>query len=134
MDITNMLNNKGSAGAVAAGQHFQHHLAQVNTNIPSSINNTGYPSPHEMQPPMSMLGSNYGERAFENFYLPKQHPDGTHQARTSIDSAALPSPKENGTVRTFPCATCGKGFARRSDLARHGEQASSFLYACYTVY
>jgi len=120
-----MLNSKGSAGvAVAAGQHFHQQLAQVNTHISASINNTGYPSPHEMQPPMSMLGSNYGDRAYENYYLAKQQQDNAHsQSRTTIDSTALPSPIENAAVRTFPCATCGKGFARRSDLARHGNQA-----------
>jgi hypothetical protein len=30
------------------------------------------------------------------------------------------APDNNGPPKAFACSTCGKGFARRSDLARHG--------------
>lgn len=51
--------------------------------------------------------------------FPGMAPDITHAmpqyAKPPEAVAAQPPPK------AYPCSTCGKGFARRSDLARHGE-------------
>lgn len=40
--------------------------------------------------------------------------DGRPRGPTSATSEPTP-------VKAFACSTCGKGFARRSDLARHGK-------------
>lgn len=102
-----MLNSKGSAAVASMnGQQF----------------NTGYPSPTELRQPMSMLANEYDGRPFENFYFQKQQPDEQKQKTTlSIDTTMTQSSGNNGIIRTFPCTTCGKRFARRSDLARHGK-------------
>ena len=44
------------------------------------------------------------------------HPVQTHTMQQSQHPLHLQPP-----VKAYPCGTCGKGFARRSDLARHGE-------------
>jgi hypothetical protein len=43
--------------------------------------------------------------------VPQIYPQPCEGQSTSND--VIPKP--------FPCSTCGKGFARRSDLSRHGE-------------
>ena len=35
-------------------------------------------------------------------------------------SKPLDMPQQASEAKPYPCSTCGKGFARRSDLARHG--------------
>lgn len=99
MDITNMLNNKGSAA------QYQQHMAQAS-----------YPSPSQLPEPMSLLGTNYAERPFENVYMPHQH---QHQGAPD-DLNDSQRHGSNGAIKAFACTNCGKGFARRSDLARHG--------------
>ena len=101
MDITNMLNNK-----VTSAQ-YQQHMAQAS-----------YPSPSQLQDPLSMLGTNYSERSFENMYLP-QHQNEHHMSSHDANDSQRHS--SNGAIKAFACTNCGKGFARRSDLARHGK-------------
>lgn len=75
-----------------------------------------YPSPSQMQAPMPMLNNNnYIPSPQDHAYGQQQMPDaGQHNGgRPASDT---------GPPKAFACSTCGKGFARRSDLARHGKK------------
>jgi hypothetical protein len=68
-----------------------------------------YPSPTAMQNPMPMMQQPYQSNpGFEN---PMMQPEPPRPARQTVG---------DGAPKAFPCSSCGKGFARRSDLARHG--------------
>ena len=99
-----MLNSKGPAGVAAKAEKYQHQLAQVNTNLRAA---NSYPSPSELQQPMSRMG--YGERPYDNMYgqpqvYDQQGPMG--QGSPTDDETVSPA---SGNAKTFPCATCAKG-------------------------
>ncbi|KAJ9666628.1 hypothetical protein H2201_003287 [Coniosporium apollinis] len=79
-------------------------------------NGMRYPSPSAMQAPMTMLN---------NSYIPPHPPptDHTYQQQGQQDQQVQSNggrpTGESGPPKAFACSTCGKGFARRSDLARH---------------
>ena len=143
MDIKEIVNSKGKGPAAAAAAangaaqdlHLLHSISQANS-IPMS--DTGsergnsphdsehsrysnprfgqlngmngapmrYPSPTAMQNPLPMLQQPFrSENGFDNSMM--QQENGRSRQQSSEGKA-------------FPCPTCGKGFARRSDLARHG--------------
>ena len=112
MDITTMLNDE---------HHRQHHLGSVSDMLPSSVRNiTGYPSPTEPTQSMPMLQDEYDHPPpFDGMYMDRHQPVGRPPpTNLRVDTSVAHSPTNDGN-RTFPCATCGKGFARRSDLSRH---------------
>ncbi|KAL6717542.1 hypothetical protein ACLMJK_005457 [Lecanora helva] len=115
MDITNMLNGKSQQQ-----RQYQQQMAQ-NVNYPSPTSNT---SPTDLHHPMSMLAPGYGERPYESGYIPQQQ--GEHKTAGSMSNA--PRSGSDGNVKSFACTTCGKGFARRSDLARHGRNRPRGMY------
>ncbi|KAL8838529.1 MAG: hypothetical protein Q9170_002109 [Blastenia crenularia] len=113
MDIHNMLNNKGSAAAAAAAAAAavsDHQLAQHGGHMQQSI-------------PMLASSPDVQRNGMDNGYThPPSHLDNhQHPGQGLIASAAGGS----DAVKAFACGTCGKGFARRSDLARHGRRNSS---------
>lgn len=64
----------------------------------------------------------------ELYYQQQQHHQQQQQQQQFIHQQQQapvrgPGRPSSGDPQTkaFPCSTCGKGFARRSDLARHGE-------------
>ena len=120
MDITTMLNAKSPAAAVAAAaaeQQFQQQIAQ-SVSYPSPTSTT---SPTDLQHPLSMLGPGYGEQSYENGFLPQQQ-ERIHTQDIGVSRGSDQRQGSNGSVKAFACTTCGKGFARRSDLARHGKK------------
>ncbi|GAB1212216.1 hypothetical protein ATERTT37_001348 [Aspergillus terreus] len=64
-------------------------------------------------------------------YAPQSHPapgmplmqtpyvPGGYASGAPMHNGAAPPPRTEPPPKTFHCGTCGKGFARRSDLARH---------------
>ena len=114
MDITNMLNGKGPAAvAAAAERQLQQHMAQ----------GVSYNPPPQLQQQMPMLPTTYVERSFQNVYMQQQQQQQqqNHQREAGADDSGSSRQNSNGSVKAFACTTCGKGFARRSDLARHGK-------------
>lgn len=112
MDITNMLNGKGPAAvAAAAERQLQQHMAQ----------GVSYNPPPQLQQQMPMLPTTYVERSFQNVYMQQQQQQQqqNHQREAGADDSGSSRQNSNGSVKAFACTTCGKGFARRSDLARH---------------
>ncbi|KAF2089494.1 hypothetical protein K490DRAFT_37535 [Saccharata proteae CBS 121410] len=75
-----------------------------------------YPSPSAMNAPMPMLNQQY---------IPNPPPDHAYAPQVQSDAQAQQqqvggrAASDTGPPKAFACSTCGKGFARRSDLARH---------------
>lgn len=70
-----------------------------------------YPSPSTMNVNNPMMGYNGTTQPPELAYPGAQAP---------IPKPGSEASPGTGPPKAFPCSTCGKGFARRSDLARHG--------------
>jgi hypothetical protein len=78
--------------------------------------NMRYPSPSAMQNPLPMLQQPYRtENGYENGMMQQDN----------ISEPGRQLPGDGVAQKAFPCSTCGKGFARRSDLARHGKCLST---------
>lgn len=106
-----MLNGKGpEAVAAAAKRQFQQHMAQgVSYN----------PGP-QLRQQMPILPTTYVERPFQDVYIQQQQQQ-RNQREAGPDDSGSSRQNSTGSVKSFACTTCGKGFARRSDLARHGK-------------
>lgn len=103
------------------------------TSYPQALNSMPpgmrYPSPSQMHQPMPMIQHSYHPNAPppDQTYAHQQpmHPaPSVHDQQSQQDGVRTTG---SGLPKAFACSTCGKGFARRSDLARHGMQ-------CHTVY
>ncbi|KAG2027149.1 hypothetical protein GB937_000887 [Aspergillus fischeri] len=136
MDITTILNRKGSTAAIAAEAQFQQQFVHHNLDPSSSPKMKpepgvseasdqqvlSYPSHAPLNPMPNMAQDmrypphgqpNSGMPVLQNPYVP-----GAYTGSAQIPSSATPQ-RADPPPKTFHCSTCGKGFARRSDLARH---------------
>lgn len=94
-------------------EHSQYSTPRMGMNVMNGApNGMRYPSPPGMQNAMPMMQQPYRpDLPFDNSMMPTQQQDNTRQRQ----------PGDATVTKAFPCSTCGKGFARRSDLARHGK-------------
>ena len=132
MGIGSMLNNQGGAPIMAEQHPGQVHPTFVmdRPNSPhgsehsrySGPMNTSYPSPTAMGaqlPPVPSANMGPGLSS-----LPPNMSHGTPPGMSPVGLPATtgmrPGEPSHAPPKAYPCSTCGKGFARRSDLARHG--------------
>jgi len=143
MDLPNILNNRGHAqangqlhqqfaeGRVMAGpgidgamQHDPAHAAKYASDPGQplqAMSNMAHAQrfPNHIQQNMMPVGYPQSTNSLENGY--------EHTSTHENQSIATHSPAESGQMesktqtKAFACQTCRKGFARRSDLARHGK-------------
>ncbi|EEP75748.1 gastrula zinc finger protein XLCGF7.1 [Uncinocarpus reesii 1704] len=137
MDITTILNKNRSAVAAAAEAQLQHQLSQTShmksrspsemgsehdpqhpgrhtesyQQVPQPIqlpNISQYHSPIHANHHPSILRGDYSQNGHETMFR-------------NVPGTSSPTSRTNGepAPKSFHCQTCGKGFARRSDLARH---------------
>ncbi|TKA55274.1 hypothetical protein B0A49_12786 [Cryomyces minteri] len=91
--------------------------------MPSGLSNgMRYPSPSHLQAPMPMLQHSYHpNQPAEHDYVPQQPAQQVQQLKQDPQQLTdhLAPGGTVGLPKAFACSTCAKGFARRSDLARH---------------
>lgn len=148
MDIKEIVNSKGSKGAAAAaaaahgaGQdlHLLQSISQANNFSMSETGSERGNSPHDSEHSrysaprlLNGMGGTPGDMrypspsAMQNSLPMTQQPyridNGFNGGMVQQNNSQIvrQTPNDGTTQKAFPCSTCGKGFARRSDLARHG--------------
>lgn len=99
-------------------------------------NDMRYPSPSAGQMGVSsaMMNSYNPNAATEQQYAAAQQQQQQQPAQNAQSTNGRAS-SDTGPPKAFACSTCGKGFARRSDLARHGKiVVSTCSYMHLTLY
>ena len=148
MDISQVLNTKGG---VAASAEFQQHLGENSHRLSDTGSERGM-SPHmsdhiskyAVHQPLHSLSNmphapfqhmahmqhmqNMAQLQPSSFPVGARSENGYVQPKTEDHSMVNQNATSTGPVETpvqvkaFACTTCSKGFARRSDLARHGKK------------
>ena len=93
-----------------------------------------YPSPSQQpQAPnlMPLMQSHYANGSADS-YQPQAQLGAVQQAGQQQDQSPMDGSRAStgstGLPKTFACSSCAKGFARRSDLARHGKRSRNLNF------
>ena len=104
-------------------QSLQSHRRSPEAQRPNSPPHSGQPLPMLPAPYMSQNGTINSPTQDRN-----QNPKQTVE---HDQSGSAHPPEVSSAVKAFACSACAKGFARRSDLARHG--MSNCLHKARTI-
>ena len=128
MEIGGLLNARNAAAADAQLRRQLQQSMQMDGGVAYGLSHgQGPPMLHHQQHQMQQAGSlgyppmaqpQHSAQLYSNNFIPRH--DGQHGL--ADDNFGAIRPKNEGALKTFACSTCSKGFARRSDLARHGKK------------
>lgn len=110
------------AGSPHGSEHSRYSAPRHLDSAPRS-----YPSPGPMGAGHMSMASNGQQHIAPpvvTMILPGGPPNmaqGMHQFKAPDASLQQPQQHTQQQTKAYPCTTCGKRFARRSDLARHGK-------------
>ena len=97
------------------------HSGQQIHVLSNMANASRFASPGQLQPPLSLLSDGFMGHApgIENDFTHQQTND-MNRPEAEQNHGTARSSVGNAAMKAFACTNCGKAFARRSDLARHG--------------
>ena len=132
MEIGGLLNTRHGTGDVQLGQHLQHPMQMDAGGYGMSQPSSQAMTHHQQQmhdPNMSY--QNMQQPSHAHIYASNYDARSQNDTSTMDDDFGAIRPKSEGAAKAFACSTCQKGFARRSDLARHGTLSLHELYPRY---
>lgn len=95
-------------------------------------NGMRYPSPSQLHQQMPMMQHTYHpNQAVDASYNHAMQQVQQVQDQQTLSDSGRTSTGGTGLPKAFACSSCGKGFARRSDLARHGNIPRPALDMCH---
>ena len=138
MEIGGLLNARHVAAAADAQmrQHFQHPMQMDHRSYgmgqPQMQPMNSHQQQHQMQMPNGMTypamqPTQTQPQMYDNSYESRED----SQEQTVDDDFGASRPKGEGAQKQFNCSTCPKAFARRSDLARHGQYRARAVGIAY---
>lgn len=131
MEIGGLLNARNAAAADAELRRQLQQSMQMDGGVAYAMSQA--PMAHHQQHPMHAPVMQYMGQPQHNPQLYAQSFIPRHDTQHAVaeDNFGAMRPKNEGAPKAFACSTCSKGFARRSDLARHGKIAASFFALSY---
>jgi hypothetical protein len=126
MEIDDILNARNAAAADAQlRQQQMNSVTNMDNNTTYAMNSQAAAGTHQQQGlPQSQNMMNYPAltQAPQNTQMMQNDLlDGSAHEDQAQQQDANGSRPQSEAAKAFACSTCAKGFARRSDLARHGQ-------------